>query len=259
MTNENQRQTLEGIALLSNLDNVNQSTKLYEESLKNGNSSLSRKASENASKLITNGSMDDLLLNATPQAWNYEIENYKNDNSDRFEEAFNKSKEDLLKFYSGYIDKLKEIIIDKANGDNKLDSEEKKKEFTKINMYMNLASMLSDFNLKPDYNEDEELANAYKIFKDFKEAKPEELSRKTADAMTAMNGLSKNARNLKNDWSPYANEVKSIYGRILAKRLLNDELELNKEKFSEAFETRDNYAQIASTYLKALSKQQAGE
>ena len=257
MTNENQRQTLEDIALLSNLDNVNQSTKLYEESLKNGNSSLSRNASENASKLITNGSMDDLLLNATPQAWNHEITNYKKNNSGRFEEALNRSKENLLGFYSESIDKLKEIITNKANENNQLNTEENKKEFIEKSMYINLASMLSDFNLKPDYTEDEELVETYKIFKEFKEAKPEELSRKTADAMTAMNRLSKNAINLKKDWSPYANEVKGIYGRILAKGLLTNELKLDKEKFSKAFETRDNYAQIASKYLEVLSQQQA--
>ena len=56
------------------------------------------------------------------------------------------------------------------------------------------------------------------------------------------------------DWTPYSNQVRSIYGRMLAKKLLNDNLELNKDKFDKAFGTRDNYAQIAYEILSNAQK-----
>jgi hypothetical protein len=262
MTNENHMK-LEDLALLNELADVNYGLKSYGEALKSSSIEGMEQVLNPLSKIISKGAVPELLLNATPQAIYHEIDNYKTGNSERFKKAFDDSKGEIINFYSESIDLIKNEINKKVYADERLKdaSDEVKDKNVALSMYQNLASMLSEFELSHEYlkkhmkdenGEDKELIETYLAFKDFENAKPEELSRKTAGAITKMNGLSSNARNLINDWTPYSQNIKEMYGRMLAKSLLDDKLKLNKNKFDEVFGTVDNYAQIAKQYLGAI-------
>src|SRR3989344_2913483 len=245
---------LEDLALtLSRLSNINSANRSYQTALRSSDIELMERASEIASSVITNGDIPELLLNSTPQAFNREVSHYRQSNAEEFNQAFQASREKLLDFYVQFISQIRsqirEEVTKEISKDEKLKAASDKEKQKVIeqsmyqNMYQNLALMLSDFELNQE----------------LKEAGPEELSRKTADIITSSYKLSSNARNLMNDWSQYSDRIKRIYGRMLAKTLLNENLELDRNKFDKAFGTMDNYAQIASIYLTKQKATQTKE
>jgi len=255
MTSEN-KPKLEDLLTLSRLSSVNTGIKGYRQALRESNPEIMEQASTILSKVISNGDIPELLLNATPQALKHEVDKYKEQHSKEFDQAYQSSRQELLELYSQNINIIKERLTKKVmeSEEAKKLSDELKQESIALSMYENLGQLLLSLELNPEYKEDNELVESYKKMKALDEAKPEELSGKTADALTGMYGLSRNARNLMHDWTPYSNQVRSIYGRMLAKKLLNDNLELNKDKFDKAFGTRDNYAQIAYEILSNAQK-----
>jgi|SRR3989344_4610929 len=261
---------LEDLALtLSRLSNINSANRSYQTALRSSDIELMERASEIASSVITNGDIPELLLNSTPQAFNREVSHYRQSNAEEFNQAFQASREKLLDFYVQFISQIRsqirEEVTKEISKDEKLKAASDKEKQKVIeqsmyqNMYQNLALMLSDFELNPEFKEDRDLVETYQKYKELKEAGPEELSRKTADIITSSYKLSSNARNLMNDWSQYSDRIKRIYGRMLAKTLLNENLELDRNKFDKAFGTMDNYAQIASIYLTKQKATQTKE
>ena len=119
MLNENQP-TLEDLALLGNLAHVNDGFKFYKEALKDSDPNRMESALYPLSNVISNGSVPELLLNATPQAIYHEINSYKTGNSERFKEAFDNSRSKLIQFYSESIDSIKEEITKTVNEDERL-------------------------------------------------------------------------------------------------------------------------------------------
>ena len=241
---------LEDILTLSKLRDLNTANDQFRQALRKHDPEAMEEASTVASNTITNGDVPEYLLNATPQAWNHEITNYRVKYDRELNAAFEGSREGLLEFYAREIDMIRGGITAKIDEDERTKgfTKEQKQKILERNMYQVLALMLSRLKINPECK-DKELLQIYLKIKELEEAEPQERTKMTAQAFQEMYRLSDNAPNLLN-WDQYTDKAKSIYGRIVAKKLLNEKLKLDRDKFNDAFGTIDSYAQIASLYQK---------
>lgn len=208
---------------------------------------------------ITNGdpNLENILMNATPQAVENEIANYHARNRDTVNTALNESKDQIVEDYVSSLDKIIQNIAEQISSQDGFDelSAKQKDAIIRPELCMALAQLLEGLDPR-----DKEYIRAKQGLEGIDKVSETE---KYSDVIKYLRGtgLSSNAINLVNSNAFYNNAIRpqkvDLYTRVLANKLLvgkNGKYSVSENKFDKVYGSDENYKKIA---LDLVAQKQA--
>ena len=261
MTEEQEINHGRNIAVLAQDYTVDEELRKYKESYgKEGGDTLS--PIRRLTSVLTRGdrSLENLLINAQPQAIENEASNYHTAHKNEVDQAVNETGSQLAESYVAGLDDLVQRVIEEASkqkGFSEL-SEEQKDAVLRPMIYVHLVESLKDLTAK-----DEEVAKAQKQFYGLDKAEGKEVDDAVRGYLMRDLGLSSNSANLAETGRVYRESIvprnKAMLSRFIISRLLKEDdgdYSIDMEKFKEIYGTTDNYRKIAYDFARAAEAAQ---
>jgi len=217
----------------------------------------------NLTSVLTRGdrSLENLLINAQPQAIEKEASNYHTTHKEEIDQAVEETGSQLAESYVANLDDLVQKVIEGANrqkGFSEL-SEEQKDAVLRPMIYVHLVESLKGLAAK-----DEEVAKAQKDFYGLDKADDKERDDAVREYLMRDLGLSSNSVNLAEKGRVYKESIvprsKAMLSRFIASKLLKEEdgdYSIDIEKFKDIYGTTDSYRKIAYDFSRARAAEAA--
>ena len=225
----------------------------YREALTKGEGSLERTIRP-ITQVLTRGdrNLENLLLNAQPQAIEHEVSNYHEAHKNEIKKAFEESQDFITQHYVSGLNQLIQGIIEEVSGQEGFDelSDEEKEAHIRPLVYLSLVEALKELQAN-----DNEIKKVQKEFFGLDKASDAEAYKKVNDYLTRDLKLSSNAMNLAEVGRVYRGSVvpraKSMLSRFVASKLINEGIyEINADKFKQIYGNKENYRKLAYNLLQ---------
>ena len=207
-------------------------------------------------------SLENLLVNATPQAVEKEVSQYHKKTKDTVEESIERSKGRISDDYIEILDQIIQQVVEHVTsqeGFDKLD-DKRRDEIIRPEIYKALVEFLNRDRLNPM---PEALAKAKKGFDKLDNPNEDDLNSTVNGYLMEGVGLSSNAVNLVDKRDVYNKNAKRatqiFYERVIASGLVkyneqDKEYSISKESFVKAYGSNDNYRRLASNFAKMIQE-----
>ncbi len=243
----------ENIGLLSRSRNMDQAYEEYRKILsgrKKGKISPLVKGMEGilASDSPDGQVLENMLMNATPQAIEDQVNDYQSRHIEGFKKAVKDSGDEITERYCS----LTEALIGETLENAKDQLKDRLKEIPKDKhddvlrpiIYKEVASILLR-QLKPQDDESKKLLGLYLD----EDATPEEQYDLTSEYLQRQ-GFNSNAINLVNP-TEVAKNLREMHLRVIAEKIIKDDYTVDRDKFQEIYGNFENYRRIAPVLLEA--------